>query len=88
MNSSFAPSIRIPFLLKIEGPEEEVVCRYLDNVYEVSSRDPLGYRTLRLRLDFHAYDLTDERIRLLSKAIAAYVERFDAKATIVDTRPS
>lgn len=88
MNLSFENTIRIPFLLKIEGPDEVFVWKFLENVYDVSSRDPLGYRTLRIRLDFHTYELTEERIRLLSKAIVAYVERFDAKATVIDTRPS
>jgi len=86
VNSSFAPSVRIPFLFNIEGPDEDNVCRFLEQTYEISSRDPLGYRTFRIRSD-PSRDI-EMIFPLFVASILAYVERFDAKATIIDTRPS
>lgn len=86
MKSSFAPSVRIPFLFKIEGPDEENVCRFLEQTYEVSSRDPLGYRTFRIRSDHN--DEIERVFPLIVSSIVWYVERFDTTVNFIDTRPS
>lgn len=52
MNQIFENTFRLPYLFKFEGTQDQVdgLVRTLEySHFEVSSKDPLGYRSIRVR---------------------------------------
>lgn len=51
MNQSFKNTFRLPYLFKLEGEDGDVelFLRTTEKLFEVSSRDPMGFRGVRTR---------------------------------------
>ncbi len=51
MNQAFDNTFRLPYLFKFEGADDDVelFLRATEKLFEVSSRDPMGFRGVRTR---------------------------------------
>ena len=51
MNQSFDNTFRLPYLFKFEGADDDVELFLMstEKLFEVSSRDPMGFRGVRTR---------------------------------------
>ncbi len=79
MNQSFDNTFRLPYLFNLEGEDDDVdglIQTLESSSYEVSTKDPLGYRSIRV-VSAPWWYLADPKLRDgYSRSVARIIERF------------